>query len=330
MTTSDADFIPLVDLAPWFNGDTSARAELAATVDSHLRRCGFLVVINHGIDPTVLANTRAACADFFHMPEAEKAKLVPTNDVYRGWVGGGKESNAATYGVDTPPDLKETFAYGTVDVADESLRDQHPMWYAPNLWPDAPSTLQPAAELFWRGARKLADELLQLFALALGLEQEHLLDHCRNTTSTGTLNWYWPFTREDPVEGQYRIGPHTDFGTVTILDRQPGVGGLQVLDDAGNWIDAPCIDSSLIVNTGDMLKQWTNDRWRSNEHRVLPPAAGAPNEELISLIFFHEPDADAVIVPLPTCVSPENPARYEPIAAMDYLAEKFAALAVGD
>ena len=84
------------------------------------------------------------------------------------------------------------------------------------------------------------------------------------------------------------------------------------------------------MNTGDMLKQWTNDRWRSNEHRVLPPAAGAPNEELISLIFFHEPDADAVIVPLPTCVSPENPARYEPIAAMDYLAEKFAALAVGD
>lgn len=329
MTSSDENFIPLIDLAPWFDGDDSARAELAATVDAQLQRCGFLVVVNHGIDPLVLAEARAACTDFFHQPEAEKAKLTPINDAYRGWIGGGKESNAATYGVDTPPDLKETFAYGTVDVRDESLRAEHPTWYAPNQWPSAPSTLQPAAELFWREALRLADELLQLFALALGLEQDHLLDHCRNTTATGTLNWYWPFTREDPAEGQYRIGPHTDFGTLTILDRQPGVGGLQVLNDDGNWVDAPCVDGSLIINTGDMLRQWTNDRWCSNEHRVLPPMAGAPNEELISLIFFHEPDADAVIEPFETCVSTENSARYEPIAAMDYLAEKFAALTVG-
>ena len=102
-----------------------------------------------------------------------------------------------------------------------------------------------------------------------------------------------------------------------------------MLNDDGNWVDAPCVDGSLIINTGDMLRQWTNDRWCSNEHRVLPPMAGAPNEELISLIFFHEPDADAVIEPFETCVSTENPARYEPIAAMDYLAEKFAALTVG-
>jgi len=328
-TTARADFIPLVDLEPWFHGDDAAQRELAEQVDAHLRRCGFLVVVNHGIDPTVLANTRAACAEFFHLPEEQKAKLTPRNDVYRGWVGGGKESNAATYGIDTPPDLKETFAYGTVDATPEH-RAQYPTWYAPNLWPDQTPSLQPAAEQFWRSARTLADELLQLFALALGLDQNHLLDHCRHTTSTGTLNWYWPFTREDPVEGQFRIGPHTDFGTLTILDRQPGMGGLQVLDDKGGWVDAPTIEGSLIVNTGDMLKQWTNDRWRSNEHRVLPPTADAPHEELISLIFFHEPDADAIVEPFETCVSPDNPARYAPIPAMDYLAEKFAALTIAD
>jgi len=328
MTTED--FIPLVDLAPWFEGGAAERAELASQVDAHLRRCGFLIVVNHGIDQQVFTDTRAACQDFFHQPEADKSKLVPDSEVYRGWVGAGKESNAATYGIDTPPDLKETFAYGTVDVADEALREQFPTWYAPNLWPDRVSTLQPAAEQFWRSARSLADELLQLFALALGLNQDHLLDHCRQTTATGTLNWYWPYTREDPVEGQYRIGPHTDFGTLTILDRQPGKGGLQVQDDHGNWIDAPAVKDSLIVNTGDMLKQWTNDRWRSNEHRVLPPSAEAPDEELISLVFFHEPDADAMIEPFDTCVSADNPARYEPVAAMDYLAEKFAALSVSD
>ncbi len=322
------DFIPLVDLAAWFDGTDDDRRTLAAEVDAHLKRCGFLVVVNHRIDPSVFGDARAACAEFFHLPEESKAQIVPDSDVYRGWIGGGKESNAATYGVDTPPDMKETFAYGAVDVADESLRTEHPLWYAPNVWPDTAPSLQPAAERFWRESLVLADELLQLFAMALGLPTNRLLDACRRPTSTGTLNWYWPYTLEAPTDGQFRIGPHTDFGTLTILDRQPGMGGLQVLDDEGSWIDAPCVDGSLIVNTGDMLRQWTNDRWCSNQHRVLPPKASAPDEELISLIFFHEPDADTIISPLETCVSDENPARYEPIAAMDYLTEKFEALSV--
>ncbi len=329
-TVPPATEIPLVDLAPWFDGTDDDRVELAAAVDVHLQRCGFLVVVNHGIDPEIFFEARQACSDFFHLPEAKKAPLAPQAGLYRGWIGGGKEANAATYGIDTPPDLKETFAYGAVDLLDESKRVDHPQWYAPNVWPAEVPTFQPAAEQFWRSAKALADELLQLFALALGLDKDRLLEQCRNTTATGTLNWYWPFTRSTPLDNQFRIGPHTDFGTLTILDRQPGVAGLQVLDDSGRWIDAPCIDGSLIVNTGDMLRQWTNDRWCSNEHRVLPPAETAPDEELISLVFFHEPDADAVVTPFETCVSEDNPARYEPITAMDYLAEKFASLSVDD
>ena len=105
---------------------------------------------------------------------------------------------------------------------------------------------------------------------------------------------------------------------------------MQVQNAAGEWIDAPVVEGSLIVNTGDLLRQWTNDRWCSNEHRVLPPSADAPNEELLSLVFFHEPDADAIIAPLSTCVSAENPPRYQPVTSADYLAAKFAALAVSD
>ena len=75
MTSSDENFIPLIDLAPWFDGDDSARAELAATVDAQLQRCGFLVVVNHGIDPLVLAEARAACTDFFHQPRSRKGKV---------------------------------------------------------------------------------------------------------------------------------------------------------------------------------------------------------------------------------------------------------------
>lgn len=331
MTTTepDASFIPLVDLSSWFDGTDDDRIALAREVDGHLRRCGFLVVINHGIDHRVFDDLRRECRAFFHLPEAEKSALAPSDGLYRGWIGAGKESNAATYGIETPPDLKETFAYGTIDVPDESLRNRFPFSYAPNAWPDNSPTFRPAAEVFWRAGRTLADEILRLFALALDLDAEAITNQCTATTATGTLNWYWPYDRSgEPAPEQFRIGPHTDFGTVTILDRQPGVGGLQVRDDDHNWIDAPVLEGSLIVNTGDMLRQWTNDRWCSNEHRVLPPSAQAADEELISLVFFHEPDADAVIEPFPTCVSADNPARYEPILAMDYLAEKFAALSV--
>lgn len=324
------DFIPLVDLEPWFAGDDADRRSLAATVDAHLQRCGFLVVVNHGIDPAVLERMRVTAREFFHLPEAAKSVVVPgEGGLYRGWIGPGRESNAATYGIETPPDLKETFAFGTVEELPEETRATSPTLYADNLWPAEPAAFRTSAEAYWRACRLLADDLLELFALALGLDTDEIVGHCRSTTSTGNVNWYWPHRHAAAESGQYRIGPHTDFGTITILDREPGLGGLQVKNDDDNWIDAPIVAGSLIVNTGDMLRQWTNDRWCSNEHRVLPPSADAPDEELISLVFFHEPDAEAVIAPFPTCISASDPARYEPILSKDYLAEKFAALEVG-
>lgn len=326
MTTAAPMDIPLIDLARWFEGSDQDRLDLAAEVDAALQRLGFLVVVNHGIDPDVLAECRSAALDFFHGPDEHKRAIAHDGGAYRGWIGPGLESNAATYGVDTPPDLKETFAFGAVEVADDSLRDTNPDWYAPNRWPEAPEHFPGAAQTFWRHGNELADELLQLFALALQLPAQALVDQCRSSTSTTTLNWYWSHQHSPARDGQYRIGPHTDFGTITILDREPGVGGLQVQNDNGDWIDAPVIEGSLIVNTGDMLRQWTNDRWCSNEHRVLPPSTDAPDEELLSLVFFHEPDAAAIIEPLATCVSADNPARYEPISSQDYLAAKFAAL----
>lgn len=327
MTDQTPGGIPLLDLARWRDGDARQQLELAEEVDALLQRLGFLVVINHGIEQSVMDRCRAAALDFFHLP-AEQKHAVAVGDVYRGWVGPGLESNAATYGIDTPPDLKETFAFGPVDVPDPALVDQAPRWFAPNVWPQAPATLQQAAEAWWRAARGLTDQLLEIMGLGLGLNRKFLVDASAATTASVSINWYWSRNHQAPEDGQYRIGPHTDFGTLTVLDRQPGVGGLQVQDEAGRWIDAPVIDGALIVNTGDMMRQWSNDRWSSNEHRVLPPSAEAPEEELLSLVFFHEPNHDTVIEPLPPTVAEGHPPRYEPILAGDYLAEKMDALEV--
>lgn len=318
--------IPLLDLARWFDGDAADRATLAGELDAHLRRLGFLVVVNHGIDASVTDDLRARARDFFHHSEDVKASVAAGQVEYRGWIGAGREANAKTYGIDTPPDLKETYAYGPVDVPDESLRVRNPVAYAPNRWPDAP--FREAAERWWREARALSDTLLELSAMALDLAPHHLVDHCRATTAQVAINWYGPRGDVPPEPGQFRIGPHTDFGLYTILDREPGAGGLQVLDEAGDWIDAPYVPGSLTVNTGDLLRRWTNDRWCSNEHRVLPPQDSAPDEELISLVFFHEPDDDALIEALPTCVTAGASPLHAPVLARDYLAAKMAALAV--
>jgi isopenicillin N synthase-like dioxygenase len=301
---------------------------LAAQVDQHLRRLGFLIVVNHGIDQSTIDECRQETLNFFHRPQAEKAEVAMA-ETYRGWVAAGRESNAATYGVDTPPDLKETYAYGPVDVPDPDLVQRAPRWFAENRWPLGQDRFRPAAEAWWRAARSLSDTLLEIFAVGLGLPEQYLRQRCAATTSSVSLNWYWSRSlREEPAPGQFRIGPHTDFGTLTVLDRQPGEGGLQVKGPDGQWMDAPVVPGGLIINTGDMMRQWTNDRWSSNEHRVLPPPSSSPDEELVSLIFFHEPNFDTVIEPLATCVDAENPARYRPVSASDYLAAKMDALSV--
>jgi isopenicillin N synthase-like dioxygenase len=114
--------IPLLDLDRWFDGDAAERRALAAELDAHLCRLGFLVVVNHRIPPAIMRELRARARDFFHRPAEQKAAVAMSGRAYRGWVGPGLESNAATYGVATAPHQKETFAYGPVTVPDIELR----------------------------------------------------------------------------------------------------------------------------------------------------------------------------------------------------------------
>ena len=116
--------------------------------------------------------------------------------------------------------------------------------------------------------------------------------------------------------GQFRIA-HTDFGTVTILDREPGRGGLQVWTPQDGWEDAPYQPGAFTINTGDLLARWSGGRWKSNRHRVLPPQAEAPDEDLISLVYFYEADHDAVIESLQPPIGKPN--DYAPAVSAQFL-----------
>ncbi len=320
--------IPLVDLEPWFHGDDRARRRLAAEVDEHLQAVGFLLVVNHSIHADVFADARREVAAFYRLPDDVKDRYRYRGGSYRGWVGVGEESNAGAYGIDAPPDLKETFAVGNPDV-DESLRERWPRWFGANVYPAEVPGFRPAVDRFIRESANLADELLGLLAVSLGAAEDAMRAQCRDSIMSASLNWYLPRARlgEPVLDGQYRIGPHTDYGTLTVLDRQPGMGGLEVRV-GDEWVTAPWVEGALTINTGLLMGRWSNDRWSPNEHRVLPPPAEDPDEELISLVLFHDPDADAVIAPLPGCTGPDHPARYEPVVAGDHLATMMDALAV--
>jgi isopenicillin N synthase-like dioxygenase len=312
--------VPSVDLRPWFDG--TGRAQVAQQVDEALRTSGFLLVTGHGVDPALRDRVRALAREFFALPESVKTRYA-VGVGGRGWLPPGVEANGYAEGTATPADLKESYSLAADDPTGDPAVDQ--TWFLPNVWPAEVPALRPVLTKYLASMRALSDGLMSVCAVALGLPADHFAAYLTHPTFGFNLNWYPPLHRVGPPEpGQYRIGPHTDFGTVTVLDREPGLGGLQVYTAGGEWVAAPFDPDALTINIGDVLARWTGDRWRSTRHRVLAPSADAPDEDLLSLVYFYEADHDAVIESLPVGTT-----RYPPVVWGDYLRAKLAAISVG-
>ncbi len=318
-----ADLVPIIDLTPWFSGGEDGRRAVAARVDEALRTSGFLLITGHGVPDEVRARARATAREFFTLPAAVKARYA-TQVGGRGWLPPGAEANGYAEGTETPPDLKESFSLAADQPTGNAAIDER--WFRPNVWPAEVPELRPVVSDYIDRMHRLSDELMALCAVALGLPADHFQPFLSHPTYGVNLNWYPPMDpAQAPEPGQYRIGPHTDFGTVTVLDREPGRGGLQVCSADGTWSDAPYDPAALTINIGDLLARWTGDRWRSTRHRVLPPQPEAPGEDLLSLIFFYETNHDAVIESLP---APIGRTQFPPVVAHEYLKGKLDAITV--
>jgi isopenicillin N synthase-like dioxygenase len=313
--------IPSIDLAAWRAGDPTT----GPTVDAALQRAGFLLAAGHGVDDALRAEVRAAARRFFALP-AEVKQRYAVRIGGRGWLAPGVEANGNVEGAETPPDLKESFAVGPETPTGDAAVDA--VWFPPNVWPAEVPELQAAVQRYVGAMTAVSRELLELCADALGLPRDALTALAGHPTWTFNINRYPPLTEVGaPGPGQFRIGAHTDFGTVTVLDREPGAGGLQVDVDGAGWSDAPYDPAALTVNIGDLLAHWTGLRWRSGRHRVLPPQPDAPHEELISLVFFFELDHDALVTPLaPPLGRQEN---LPPVVSAPFLRERLDAISVG-
>jgi isopenicillin N synthase-like dioxygenase len=317
--------VPVIGLTPWFSGDRDARAAVAAKVDEALQSVGFFLITGHGVPGQMRADVRAGARAFFALPPETKRRYAVTVGG-RGWLPPGVEADGYAEGTATPPDLKESFSAGADQPTGDPDVDGY--WFQPNVYPAEVPALEPAVTAYLMRMRELADELLVVCATALGLEEDFFTRHTGHATHTMKINWYPPMTLAgQPEPGQFRIGPHTDFGTLTILDREPGRGGLQVWTAKDGWEDALYEPGALTINTGDLLARWSGGRWKSNRHRVLPPQAEAPDEDLISLVYFYEADHDAVIESLRPPIG--RPNNYAPVVSAQFLKERLDAITIG-
>lgn len=314
-----AERIPVIDVAGFARGDETTRQRIAADVAQAVEEIGFLSVTGHGVPQSVIDRVRAGAWTFFNQPLADKQRyLHPSRNLNRGYTPFGEEHNAASAGNDAAADLREGFIFGPLQLPDgiaPGTAAAHA--YQPNIWPDALPGVSEAFQRYYAAVACFNEVLLSIFATALDLPKDFFNQKFRDHSSTVRILHY-PGQDDDPEEGQLRCGAHTDFGSHTILLADEAPGGLQVLTRSGKWIDAIPPANGFIINIGDMMKMWTNDRWRSNTHRVANPPADVRSGARLSIAFFTYPNPDALIECLPTCSSDEHRPKHPPVLAGDY------------
>ncbi len=302
----DTSAIPIIDIGPLRDGSTEFG--VAREIHEASREVGFLYIRNHGIDPQLIAEAHRTGLTFFRQ-NGEVKREVSINRDHRGYLRPG----ASRMDDDAIPDLKESFVWGHDFPPSRRMRPLEGV----NQWPMSVPDLRPVLERYLVAGSDVARHVLRGCALGLGLAADTFLQRTSRPLSRASLAYYppQPATLGPEVFG---VSPHTDFGVLTVLC-QDEVGGLQVEDYAGDWIAAPPVPGTLVVNVGDLLARWSNGKLRSTPHRVI----NRSGRERLSIVLAFDPDFDTLIDPSVSCAKGEVPG-HAPIACGDYLVSRFA------
>ena len=325
--------VPLIDISGFERGGSDERGRIASRVAEAVETIGFFAISGHGVPDTLMRETQMRLAAFFDLPDDVKTKYVGTaNSKNRGYLPFGRDFVSASVGGVAPPDWRETFGFGRFDVPEDDPYYAHPSAayaYEPNILPSEVDGLAETAGDYYGALEGLNVLLLAIFECALDLEQGFLQRHFdRHASILRAINY--PEQDAPPAEGQLRCGAHTDFGSHTLLMVDDAPGGLQVRDLSGRWVDVSPPPGTYVVNIGDLLMTWTNDRWLSNFHRVVnPPAEAAGRARRQSVAFFVQPNYDAVIECIESCRSPGEPPRHPPVVAWRYRQAKLTRTTTG-
>jgi isopenicillin N synthase-like dioxygenase len=310
--------IPVIDLAPALGGaSAAARLEVARAIDRACVDTGFFTITGHGVPSAVIDTLRTEAHAFFALPMEEKRRAIhPVAQTPRGYIAMGGEALSYAAEQESPPDLKEFYHCGRGPWPQEPYftSPEGQRYFVPNLWPERPAGLGAAAERYYDVISRLDRELMRLAALALGIDEHFFDTKVDKHISAMRLNFY-PAQPTAPQPDQLRAGAHTDYGLLTILNGEAVPGGLQIKARDGGWIDVETAPDQFVINIGDLMMRWSNDRWLSNLHRVVnPPASVAAQAKRLSIAFFLHPNYDAVI----ECIAKPGEAKHPPVGSGEY------------
>ncbi|KAI0540167.1 hypothetical protein GGR58DRAFT_511849 [Xylaria digitata] len=321
------DEIPIIDLEPMFSSELSDRRKVSLAIRAAAVNNGFFYVKNHGIPAETIARCKGQVLNFMRQPLEAKDQVGSRkySKYYNGYLGRRKAQISPSETADVresftfrySPELDPDHPKDISELPDEVrpwIRGEDFVWKGTEHLPGFKRDLVA----YWSGCLRLARKLVGMFALSLDLEENYWDDKTTYPGADGVFNYYPTRTQEEIKQEFVGLGSHTDLQLFTLL-WQDSVGGLQVLTREGQWIKAPPIEGTLVVNIGDYMMRLCNDIYKSTVHRVT----NTSTQERVSMPFFFGLNFNCVEGVVPSCTSESNPAKYEPISCGDWCQMRF-------
>lgn len=298
--------IPVIDVGPAFRGEPGGLERVAAQVRDASERVGFFYVAGHGVDPAIIAAAFEASREFHALPMAEKLALR-LNENNIGYLPVNQSiQRASTVHKATRPNFNESFFISHERGADHpDVRAGTPL-RGRNQWPAGHEAMRRAMLAYFKALERVGERMLPVLARALDMPADYFAPFFANEAHINLRFLHYPPQDTDDDE-QFGQGPHTDNSFITFLARED-VPGLAVRLPSGEWLAPPVIEGTFLVNLGNVMKRWSNDRFLSTPHGVLNDSG----RDRYSIAFFYSPNVNAVIECLPSCVGSDNPPRYPP------------------
>jgi isopenicillin N synthase-like dioxygenase len=311
--------IPVIDYGPYFAGKPGALECVAAEVVRACENVGFFYALNHGVADAVIERAFAASRRFHALPLEQKLALR-INDNNIGYLPiNASVQGASTVHKATRPNQNESFFISHDRGSDHPDVIAGTPLRGRNQWPDGEPGLRRDMMAYFHALGAMCDRILPMFAAALDMPADFFAPFFANEGHANLRLLHYPPqpADEDNLFGQ---APHTDNSFMTALARTD-VPGLAVRLPSGEWFPPPIIPGTFLINLGNIMRRWSNDRFLSTPHGVLNDSAA----DRYSIAYFHSPNVDSVIECLPSCVGADNPARYQPAVYRDLVLDFYRA-----
>jgi len=305
---SNLDEIPIIDIEPLID-NANILKQTGKKIRDACKNFGFFYIKNHNIPKSHIDTLIPAIQNFFNLPLEDKIKIhINNSKIFRGYTPLGEEFTDNSY------DWHECVDFGLETKKNDS---NYRKLLGPNQWPQGQDNFRKVLEMHWDLMIKLGKKITQGLAISLDLSKDYFLPFMDKSHSYMRVSHYPPYNNSYKKNIGEGIGSHIDYGFLTILT-QDTIGGLQIKNQNDEWLNAPIIPGTLLINIGHMIQRWSNNYYKATVHRVI-----LPKNNRYSIPFFFEPNFDTVVSPLEKFCDKDNRPHYKPLHFGDYLIDTF-------